>query len=130
MRLWAFFAGWLLDLVLETTWTPLSPSAEIPTAFSLTYPACCGPIDQSPSSGELPGAPGTPRMFIGRSYLAGVLVGQVERVTGELNTTSCVALDQVGVVVACYDTVLGAALEQCPCLSTSLCQNWLGDTYG
>lgn len=32
--------------------------------------------------------------------LAGVHVGQVERVTGEVNTTSRVALDQVGVVVA------------------------------
>lgn len=58
----------------------------------------------------------------GGSYLAGVLVGQVERVAGELDTTSCVALDQVGVVVAYYDTMLGAALEWCPCLSISLRQ--------
>lgn len=49
----------------------------------------------------LPRAPGASLGFpSGGSYLAGVLVGQVERVAGELNTTSCVALDQVGVVVA------------------------------
>jgi hypothetical protein len=103
---------------LETTWTPLSPSAEIPTAFSLTYPACCGPIDQSPSPGVVPSAPLAPLRFppSGRSYLAGVHVGQVKRVTGEVNTTGRVALDQVGVVVAYYDTMLGAALEWCPCL--------------
>lgn len=47
----------------------------------------------------------------GGSYLAGVLVRQVEGVAGELDTTSCVALNQVGVVVAYYDTMLGAALE-------------------
>lgn len=36
VRWWAFLAGWRVDLVLETTLTPFSPSAEIPTAFSLT----------------------------------------------------------------------------------------------
>lgn len=45
--------------------------------------------------------PGTAEIpHLGRSYLAGVDVGQVERVTGEVNTTGLVALDQVGVVVA------------------------------
>lgn len=38
---------------------------------------------------------------IDRSYLAGVLVDQVKRVTGELDTTGLLALDQEGVVVAC-----------------------------
>lgn len=61
----------------------------------------------------------------GGSYLAGVLVGQVERVAGELDTTSCVALDQVGVVVAYYNTMLGVALEWCPSLGISLCQTGL-----
>jgi hypothetical protein len=40
-----------------------------------------------------------PYLLVGETgVLAGVLVGQVERVAGELDT---IALDQVGVVVAC-----------------------------
>lgn len=59
----------------------------------------------------------------GGSYLAGVHVGQVEGVAGELDTASCVALDQVGVVVAYYDTMLGAAFEWWPCMSISPCHS-------
>lgn len=44
------------------------------------------------------------------SYLAGVLVDQVQRVARELNTTGLLALDQVGVVVACVEISLLATL--------------------
>lgn len=39
--------------------------------------------------------------WVVQSYLAGVHVGQVEGVARQLNTTGLLALDQVGVVVAC-----------------------------
>lgn len=75
--------------------------------------------------------PGTAEIpHSGRSYLAGVDVGQVEGVTGEVNTTGLVALDQVGVVVAYYDIMLGAALERCPCLNISIRQTGSVKTYG
>lgn len=48
-----------------------------------------------------------------------------------MNTTGRVALDQVGVVVACY-IMLGAELEFVPLSEHFLLflPDWLGDTYG
>lgn len=68
------------------------------STLSLTKPACCKSELVSPVAS-------LGYVRIGSANLAGVLVGQVERVRGELSTTIAIALGEEAVVVTCEKSI-------------------------